>query len=152
MRNSNIEPVPNLDQAMFARDCFTPKGLHNTAQGCREAATLGSRATRALNPERVEQKGLVQIMQPLQGWGFWTRSQPRAALRLPWAMIFNPFGVKTSQHFGSQANFRAIEHGTPNDEGKASLLLRVSDSLFDVQYLLFLLCALCVFVVKFFLD
>jgi hypothetical protein len=25
--------------------------------------------------------------------------QPRAALRLPWAAISNPFGVKTFQHF-----------------------------------------------------
>jgi hypothetical protein len=32
-------------------------------------------------------------MQPLQGWVSLMPSLPRAALRLPWAMIFNPFGV-----------------------------------------------------------
>ena len=33
------------------------------------------------------------FIQPLQGWGRGVRS-PRVALRLPWALLFDPFGVR----------------------------------------------------------
>ena len=36
---------------------FTPKGLHNTAQGCREAATLG----KGRHPRRSTPKGLQSV-------------------------------------------------------------------------------------------
>jgi hypothetical protein len=39
--------------------------------------------------------GLRQMMQPFQGWVFLTGVSTQGGADLPWAIIFNPFGVKT---------------------------------------------------------
>ena len=75
----------------------TPKGLNSKAQGC-VLATLGDDEKKYLNPEGVlhheDVEPLAGVVEPLRGSCLISFS-PRVASTQPWALEFNPFGVKT---------------------------------------------------------
>src|SRR5216684_3869297 len=90
--------IPGADPGAERRDSdlFTPKGLHNTAQGKRSAA-LGYQRHRRPYPERVAQKGeKTWILSNPFRVDFGGNARPQGCLgRQPWAVMSNPFGVKT---------------------------------------------------------
>lgn len=71
-----------------------PTGLHPSAPGCEERATLGNRPNDFPNPEGVAAPGDSRWMQPFQGCDG-LRGLPRVAARTrqPWDDGYNPRGV-----------------------------------------------------------
>ena len=81
---------------------ITPKGLNLKAQG--RAAHPGSGATSAFSyPEGGTSQANHGVDGTPSGYKRMRDPQPRAALRLPWALICNPFGVKN----GPQTRYNA---------------------------------------------
>ncbi len=72
---------------------FIPTGLGASAQGWREATTLGQPAKYFYNPERVVSSGYSSGLQPLQGCVWFVREPRVARASQPWADERNPFGI-----------------------------------------------------------
>jgi hypothetical protein len=72
---------------------FTPKGLDLKAQGKRSAALGGEDIKGIHTPKGLHQWAHATLMKPLRGKYTYRHFVPRAALRLPWALRSNPFGV-----------------------------------------------------------
>ncbi len=78
----------------------TLKASHNIAQGKRSGVAAkrhpGVRVQRpCFNPVKVAST----VVEPFQGSQFFLNRQPRAALRLPWAMLLNRFAVEALQWY-----------------------------------------------------
>ena len=72
----------------------TLKASHHIAQGKRSGVAAKRHPgfgfnDPCFNPVRVAQT----VVEPFQGSRFFPNRQPRAALRLPWALLFNRFAV-----------------------------------------------------------
>ena len=83
----------------------TPKALRNTAQGCRAAATLGTRTDSSSYPEGVAQAAGSWAIEPAgrNPIGVENRSGDSAQgsrenMRQPWAMMRKAFGVESNHH------------------------------------------------------
>src|SRR5215469_15780362 len=83
----------------FRAQCKAPKVRHSIAQGKRSAA-LGHRTPRHPAPQRgaIPPRAVAAAMvgvAPRWGAGCCIICLPRAALRLPWAIEYDPFGVES---------------------------------------------------------
>jgi len=97
--SASFKPHKSLEITAGRWSCIrgTPKGFHNTAQGCREAATLGKESL-FLYPEGVASMGRRLSMKPLWGTQLGRMSpQGSREARQPWAMRCNAFGVKAGR-------------------------------------------------------
>ena len=79
----------------------TPKAFHDIAQGERSGEAAQRYPGFEPGIPRSNPEGVVQpIVEPLQGSPVYANRQPRAALRLPWALLSNRFAVRS---LGSRA-------------------------------------------------
>ena len=122
----------------------TLKASHNIAQGCREAATLGSGSRTTSQPQRA----CTMPRGTLTGFNGSPKLPPRvAAARQPWAILFNRFAVRRIHHDRNEnspivrtsfpsfrAEFLAIqaggEGGAKSDNGRLRFSRRTPEEVY----------------------
>src|SRR5438093_13241620 len=94
-RNSfvNCETYEMTRQRPSCPRSTIPKGLHQSAQGCEERATLDQAHKLLPNPNWVASMSRPEVPQPLQGCEPSGRTPRVARSSQPWAKSYNPVGI-----------------------------------------------------------